>query len=218
MKGALHGMSRTRPTVFSGSYRIFLCLKHGLFAHCHACAFGGNRQKKTFLSKQNIIMMQLFCQDVAQHEHEPWGYNPVESFATALEAQYPAGMCDQLVGFLDEMCMESGFIVQPADQTPPRTAKHLKGRSTSQLIAEYAKVVSILLRNLPSFDSKRCLCQAYKQIPGSRLLRTENKGDKVLCVFGIYHSCEEFVKLSRQLWHPFDMAAQMSSPARSSAH
>ena len=36
-------------------------------------------------------MMQVFCEDVEPHVHEPWGYNPMQGFATALEAQYPAG-------------------------------------------------------------------------------------------------------------------------------
>ena len=34
------------------------------------------------------------------------------------------------------------------------------------------------------------------------------EGDQ-LCVFGIFHFCERFVKLSQQLWHPFDLAAHM---------
>ena len=47
---------------------------HGIFAHCHACAFGGLRSKKTsFLSnRSDISLMQLFCEDVEPHHHEPW--------------------------------------------------------------------------------------------------------------------------------------------------
>ena len=60
----------------------------------------------------------------------------------------------------------------------------------------------------------RCLCRECKsgkrQIPaGSKLLRSEKKGEMVLCVFGIFHSCEKFVNISRSLWHPFDQAAHM---------
>ena len=51
-------------------------------------------------------MMQVFCEDVEPHVHEPWGYNPMQGFATALEAQYPAGMCEQLVRVFDETFME----------------------------------------------------------------------------------------------------------------
>lgn len=50
-------------------------VEHGFFAHCHACASGGTRPKKTsFLSnKRNISLMQLFCEDVEPHHLEPWG-------------------------------------------------------------------------------------------------------------------------------------------------
>ena len=78
-----------------------------MFAHCHACAFGGLRSKKTsFLSnRSDISLMQLFCEDVEPHHHEPWGYSPQSGFATAMEAQYQSGMCDQLVRFLDSISL-----------------------------------------------------------------------------------------------------------------
>ena len=48
------------------------------------------------------------------------------------------------------------------------------------------------------------------QVPaGSKLLRSEKKGDMILCVFGMCHSCEKFVEMARSLWHPFDLAAHM---------
>ena len=138
------------------------------------------------------------------------GYTQSEGFATALEAQYPAGMCEQLVRFLDEICMELGIAVQAADHKPPRAEKQPRGRSTPQLIPEYMKVTGLLLDFKPGVNTKRCLLQSCKDVPaGSRLLRTEKKGNKVLCVFGLYHSCEHFVTLARQLLHPFDVAAHM---------
>ena len=187
-------------------------VEHGTFAHCHACAFGGARPKKTsFLSnKSSISLMQRFCEDVEPHVHEPWGYNPEQGFATAMEAQYPNGMCEQLVRVFDEICLEKGIRVQPADCKPPRVDKQPRGRATPQLIPEYEKVCSVLLDALPSTDAKRCLCEPCKHVPaGSRLLRTEKKGEKLLCVFGIFHSCETFVALAKTLWHPFDTAAHM---------
>jgi len=187
-------------------------IEHGTFAHCHACAFGGSRQKKTsFLSnRKNILMMQLFWEDVEPHEHEPWGYNPSQGFATALEAQYPAGMCEQLVRFVDEICMEKGIKVCPSDYKLPRVNKQPRGRATPQLIPEYEKVLSILVHDMPGTDAKRCLVSPCQHVPaGSRLLRSEKKGNKLLCVFGVFHSCETFVSLAKNLWHPFDTAAHM---------
>ena len=155
-------------------------------------------------------MMQRFCEDVEPHTHEPWGYNPEQGFATALEAQYPSGMCEQLVRVFDEICSEKGITLLPADYKLPRVDKQARGRATPQLIPEYEKVCSLLVTAMPAVDAKRCLCEPCKHVPaGSRLLRTEKKGNKLLCVFGIFHSCETFVSIAKTLSHPFDTAAHM---------
>ena len=77
------------------------------------------------------------------HVHESWGYNPEQGFATALEAQYSNGMCEQLVRVFDEICLEKGVRVQPADYKPPRVDKQPRGRTTPQLIPEYEKVCGV---------------------------------------------------------------------------
>ena len=187
-------------------------VRKGTFAHCHACAFGGTRPKKTsFLSNRKAVgLMQKFCDDVEPHTHEPWGCTPSGGFATALEAQYPTGMCEQLVKVLDEICSAMGVQVQPADQKLPRVDKQSRGRATPQLVPEYETVSSLLLSEQPPLDNKRCLTKPCQHVPeGSRFLRSEKKGKRWLCVFGIFHTCERFVSLARNLWHPFDTAAHM---------
>ena len=189
-----------------------MAVQKGTFAHCHACAFGGTRPKKTsFLSNRKAVgLMQKFCDDVEPHTHEPWGCTPSGGFATALEAQYPTGMCEQLVKVLDEICSAMGVQVQPADQKLPRVDKQSRGRATPQLVPEYETVSSLLLSEQPPLDNKRCLTKPCQHVPeGSRLLRSEKKGKRWLCVFGIFHTCERFVSLARNLWHPFDTAAHM---------
>ena len=185
---------------------------HGYFAHCHACAFGSERAKKTsFLSnRKNIHMMQRFCNDVEPHEHAQWGYSAEGGFATALEAQYPEAMCEQLIKFVNELCAEKGVKLSPSNLQQPRAHKQPKGRATPQLVPEYEKVASLLLPDLPALDAKRCLQSPCRHVPsGSKLLRSEKKGDMVLCIFGIFHSCEKFVQVAKSLWHPFDLAAHM---------
>ena len=187
-------------------------VRHGYFAHCQACAYGSSRPKKTsFLSnKAGIQVMQKFCEDVEPHEHAPWGLAADGSFATALEAQYPDAMCEQLMKFVDELCAEKGIKLLPASLQQPRAHKQPRGRATPQLIPEYEQVVSLLLQGIPTLDSKKCLLQACRNVPaGSKLLRTEKKGKMVLCIFGIFHACEKFVHVARSLWHPFDLAAHM---------
>lgn len=187
-------------------------IKDAHFAHCHACAFGSTRKKKTsFLSNDpDIRIMQRFCEEAPPHDHEPWGYNPEAGFATAMEAQYPEDMCQQLVQFLDNLCQKKGFSLQTSPKDKPRIAKQPRGRATPQLIPEYNRVITVTMDELPQLNTKQCLETSAGHIPaGSKLLRTEKKGDKVLTVWGIYHGFELFAELAKQLWHPFDLAVHM---------
>lgn len=58
--------------------------------------------------------MERFCEDVPPHVHEQWGIEPSGGFATALEAEYPLAMCEQLVKFVDEICAENNVKVSHA--------------------------------------------------------------------------------------------------------
>ncbi|CAE7214910.1 unnamed protein product [Symbiodinium sp. CCMP2592] len=71
-------------------------LAHGFFAHCQACAFGSERDKKTsFLcSSSGISRMALMCPGCKQHA--TWGLTSDDTFATAEEAAYPPAMCQAL--------------------------------------------------------------------------------------------------------------------------
>ena len=58
---------------------------------------------------------------------------------------------------------------------------------------------------MPAVDSKRLLTAPLQHIPkGAKLLRTEAKRGGVFCIFGIFHSMQQFVQISRNLKHPFD--------------
>ena len=186
--------------------------QRGTFAHCHACAFGSSRDKKTsFLSNRpGIKCMQKFCHDVPPHEHVPWGHNETQDFSVSEDAQYPETMCQALVGFLDELCHEASITLQPENHSLPRLSKQARGRATPQLVPEYKQVVSLLLPVLPILNAKKCLEQPCKHVPvGSKMLRSEKRGNGFLCVFGIFHSIQEFTDSALQLWHPFDMAVHM---------
>ena len=191
-------------------------VENGYFAHCHACAWGSSRKKKTsFLSNRpNISLMEKLCEDVPPHRHEEWGVDASGGFAAALEAEYPVPMCEQLVKVVDEICAEMNIQVSHAGIQAPRVHHQPRGRATPQLIPEFEHVVTLLLREVPVLDSKRCITTEILSnkicIPvGSKLLRSEKKGKLTLCVFGVFHSCEKFVSIARSLWHPFDLAAHM---------
>ena len=86
----------------------------------------------------------------------------------------------------------------------PQTQK--PGRSNPQLIPEFLNVVTCQCKAIPKVDGKRQLVEDIgSRIPrGSKLLRTEANKGGFLCVVGVYRSMQEFVEVSRTLWHPFD--------------
>ena len=112
-------------------------------------------------------MMERFCEDVPPHEHGPWGLDSAGGFPTAQEAEYLQPMCEQLVKFVDEVCSEKDIQIVYAGIQPPRVRKQPKGRVTPQLVPEHEHVVTVLLRQLPALDSKRCLSGVRKTDHGT---------------------------------------------------
>ena len=183
-------------------------MAHGTKHDCHACAFGSTRKKlTTFLSNRDeFAALSKFCQDVAPHEHEEWGYDSTNRcFNTAKEAEYPALMCQRYAQVLENF-LDKSLLSNATSRMLPQTQP--KGRKNPQVIPEFLEVVTLLLDKEPPVNNKNNLTQPCGDIPaGSRLLRTEaNKGKsgKVLCVFGIFRTMEQFVMDARVLWHPFD--------------
>ena len=70
---------------------------------------------------------------------------------------------------------------------------------------EFIRVITKVVHSIPKVDHKQLLLTPFADIPvKSKLLRTEAKQGAFLCVFGVYHSPEQFVTVSRSLKHPFD--------------
>ena len=183
-------------------------IAHGHFVHLHACAYGGERKKKTsFLcSEAEFMVLEKFCDGT--HPHKEWGFDFEKGeFNTAKEAEYPKALCEQYANVLERLTL--GFNEQRATVDKPEKVKpqqQAKGRSLPQIIPEFAAVRTVTSKELPPVNDKKVLTAIWQSIPaGSKLLRTEAKrGDFILYVFGLFRGMEDFVKVARQLWHPFD--------------
>ena len=179
----------------------------GHIYHLHPCAYGGTRKKDTaFLcSCADFASLERFCD--GSHEHEAWGYDAEAGmFNTAKEAEYPKELCRQYVHILTDLCAGANVSHSAASTSSHFKAfKQAKGRGVPQIVSEFRAVVSQLLDTSPTIDDKRKLTSSIFDIPvGSKLLRTEAKWGKLMCVFGIYRTAEEFLQVSRSLWHPYD--------------
>ena len=182
-------------------------IQHGKFTYLHPCAYGGERKKNTaFLaSDEAFSKLEKFCD--GSHPHAQWGYDEEKGvFNTSKEAEYPRQLCVRYVDALVEALEAKGISL---DALNPREKRHpdkqKSGRISTQLISEYERTTTIFLDAVPPVDNKKCLLKQISGIPsGSKLLRTEAKAGKTMCIFGIYRSMEAFVYMSRQLSHPFD--------------
>eukprot|EP00435_Cladocopium_sp_Y103_P004644 s2855_g1.t1 len=182
------------------------------FVNFHACMFGGKRKKRTSLLTNETRFQALprFCDE--SHEHAAWGLDETGTFNTAHEAQYPKGLCEEYCKILVDINNSNSSSPSTQETTPVvndgthfRAHVQPRGRKIKQLVPEFLRVVSLVLPNLPSVNGKKLLTQPLFDIPaGSKLLRSEAKQGSYLCVFGIFHSIQQFVMASQQLLHPFD--------------
>ena len=181
------------------------------FANFHSCAYGGQRYKATSFLTNHAGFLILCRQCDNSHIHLEWGYDSsTNKFSTALEAEYPKGLCEEYAQVLLEVARVQKIHVTPF-KPKLHPQKQRSGRTVPPLVPEYVKVTTALLTNEPALDGKQRLIHNLGNIPaGSKLLRTEaNRGmmedkDQTLYVFGIYHGHMQFVEVARSLWHPYD--------------
>ena len=185
--------------------------RYCFFVDFHACMFGGKRKKRTsFLTNESRFQaLHRMCDN--SHEHAAWGLDDAGNFNTAHEAQYPRGLCEEYCKILVDI-REHRFQDEPGSSQQANEEPHFRahvqprGRKIKQLVPEFLKVVTLLLPTIPPINGKKLTTTDVHGLPaGAKLLRTEAKQGKFLCVFGIFHSMRQFVEVSKQLLHPFDL-------------
>ena len=114
------------------------------FTSFHSCAYGGKRYKGTSFLTNHPVFLSLCRQCDGLHEHLPWGFDAAsQQFSTALEAEYPKGLCQEYARLLVELSEAKGM---PVDLHPKATdklhpEKQHSGRAVPPLIPEYPKVL-----------------------------------------------------------------------------
>ena len=181
--------------------------------------FGGMRKKKTSLLTNETGFQSLNVLCDGSHSHAPWGLDGNKEFNTAKEAQYPQGFWDEYCRVLQPLLPQAthqqatSLTEQPAGDDDAdrhhlyRPFMQQQGRKIPQLVNEYAAIHTVMLDAVPPVSHKRTIMSPILHIPaGAKLLLTEAKrgNNKVLCFFGIFHSCQQFVQACKSLSHPFD--------------
>ena len=159
------------------------------------CAHGGLRPKKTkFLCTHHYVQsLQAECPgEPSDHVHLPYairfdGHRC--NFDTAIESEYPELLCKRIA-----QCLKNAFVDQYAAyafKTPTNGA--LSGvkqtKKHASLIPEFHHIAKSKPADKP--------CKLLKSpIPGGE--------DGESCKYGVYRSCQQFIKLAENLSHPFD--------------
>ena len=166
-------------------------IARGEFVNFDACAHGSTRKKKTtfLVSRSEFSVLEKWCD--GSHEHEAWGVDPETGvFNTSKEAEYPRPLCEAYADIL-EIIVTASRGQHPRslsdDKSKARAMSQPRGRKFPQLISEYKRCISVKSDSEPSLDGKKCLNSTFCSVPaGSKLLRTEARGDSKLYVFGVF--------------------------------
>ena len=198
--------------------------QHAFIVTFDACVYGGQRKtSKTFLT--NVPQLRAMAQKCnGGHTHLPFGRQKVApgkyAYATAEEAAYPRPLCLQIVS---QVCAALNIDMSPISEPSVPTKAFAgsvrlpRGRKVPPLVPEFSRVTKVVLDELPQVNSKRCILHCIGDIPpGSKFLshtllngddlgdERNNNNNKFQCMFGVYHSKDEFLEKSLWVLHPFD--------------
>ena len=200
-------------------------LQSSFYVTFDACMYGGQRKtsKSLLTNVTTLKAMQQRCN--GGHTHLPFGRTKVApgkyAYATAEEAAYPRPLCLQIVAQV-MAALQLTPILQDEFSTPARafagSLRLPRGRKVPPLVSEFAAIHTLVLDELPTVDSKRCITQQLQFLPpGAKFLShvlvergvecdetTMVAPPKYQCTFGVFHTQEMFVHKALQLSHPFD--------------
>ena len=173
-----------------------------LNVYFHHCRYGSARRKLTrfWHNVPSFQLLEAYCQN--DHEHEPWGQNPLGYWSTSEETAYPWELCRSIGARLllqlkndDYQCSAPVFALQEASLGSMRASTDLQPRKgIPPMVSEFKQIIS-------------CLSSEPKPY-NSRLLSTPFGGDSASAntsnsvTYGIHRSPEEFVAEALALGHP----------------
>ena len=166
-----------------------------------------------------LIALERRC--LGDHEHLEWGYTRTDDgivFDTSKEAAHPKLLCEPFATLLSMQATVLELVLNPTmskleEDSRVATGKQARGRKIPPLISEFDETKIIRRRDgdAPLLDDKNHLTADFHGVPtGSKLLwkAPVNKGEstksKTMRVFGIFRDLASFLKLAKDVQHPFD--------------
>ena len=197
------------------------------------CMHGGTRPKWSswYTNCSQLSRLAMVCDE--SHEHEQFGLRKNDGkwcFDTAKEAEYPRELCVSVAAAVLELANSKGIsLVGPASAAVPipcpattsataslraASGRQPRGKKFPEMVPEFNETVKL--------DFAAEVWQAMNLAPGDKLsasaaaalgLAFEAKvkdvdinlgSSRVSVLFGIFHTCEQFVSKAVLLEHPFD--------------
>ena len=195
-------------------------LQSAFFVTFDACVYGGLRKtaKSLLTNVKALKAMGQRCN--GGHSHLPFGRTKIApgkyAYATAEEAAYPRPLCLQIVAQVMS-ALELTPILQDDFSAPARafagSLRLPRGRKVPPLISEFAAIHTLMLKELPTVNSKRCITSQLQFLPpGAKFLShvlvkggvDSETNPEYQCTFGVFHTQQMFLQKALQLTHPFD--------------
>eukprot|EP00435_Cladocopium_sp_Y103_P069804 s179_g34.t1 len=119
----------------------------------HHCAYGSQRKKRTKLLANHGSFRHLNRDCDESHEHLPWGHTP-QGWATAMEVEYPLGLCREWASCLREILLAHGATDVPTSlqfdkvsnlnlQARAALGVQPRGKRLKPLMKEYAYILQV---------------------------------------------------------------------------
>ena len=189
------------------------------------CMYGSDRDKwSTWLCTQHVLSSLCVVCDKS-HSHKPWSVTKTVSgwaFDTALEAEYPVKLCQQVAQLILADCLHRGAqppakALSSTDTLPKRLKRRVaagalvKGRRLPPLLSEFAEIVQIP-KDQFNEEQHKLLRQFYDRGNSGTTTGPDT------CVVGVYRSMEGFVEEAIALNHPFDTLFQPLEEQKRALH
>ena len=183
-----------------------------VFQHCKWSPGEESRPKWTKLRTNMLELLRLDGPCSLDHKHIGWGITQSGQFATAMESEYPIGMCKAMVSCITSFLSKQGFVVAVPNtllstsdmkgykKRKLSTLNQPRGRRVPDVVSEFKQIIKLEHGATLSEFHKLLRHDVEEGEPNDEGTNTSS----VIPVVGVFRSPEEFVEVALKAQHPAD--------------
>ena len=182
------------------------------FQHCKWNGDSVPSRKKWTCLRTNVFGLKALegpCK--RSHLHLPWGVKSDGQFATAEEAEYPAGMCEEIATICAAELRARGYNLIPKSLDPDLSVssphkrrravvgKQPRGRQLPPLISEFSEIKTVTAQEL--LDAKG----QFKELKHRLSTGGDPSSVSTSVTVGVFRSPEAYLQEAKLAKHPCDL-------------